>query len=151
MKATSILKNKWLIIAVACLCGALLGAFAAGFYYYQYEDLRSRISGVLTYVDIGIDYGNLTRVWHNHTETLSGATIFDVTKRVANVNYTVSTGSTYIRAINGVDEQGSYGWTFWMWNSTSQTWFYPGGVDKYVLVGNEVLMWYYQNNFSVPP
>ncbi len=136
---------------MACLCGALLGAFAAGFYYYQYEDLRSRISGVLIYVNIGIDYGNLTRVWHNNTETLSGATIFDVTKHVANVNYTVDISGTYITAINGFGEQGSYGWTFWMWNSTSKTWFYPGGVDKYVLVGNEVIMWYYQNSFSVPP
>ena len=147
----SILKNKWLIIAVACLCGALLGTLAAGFYYYQYEDLRSRISGVLTYVNVGIDYGNLTRVWHNHTEALSGATLFDVTKHIADINYNVSAWGTEITAINGRAKQGSYGWTYWVWNGTSSSWSIVwAGVDKYLIVGNEIFMWYYTDSFEPP-
>jgi hypothetical protein len=149
----SFLKNKWVVIAVACLCGALLGAFAAGFYYYQYEDLRSRISGVLTYVNVGIDYGNFTRVWHNHTEALTGATLFDVTKHVASVDYNVTILlGTEITEINGLRKQGSFGWTYWVRHSNSTSWeIVWTGVDKYVIVGNEIFMWYYTNGFNPPP
>jgi hypothetical protein len=148
----SILKNKWMIIAVASLCGAFLGALAAGFYYYQYEDLRSRIAGKLEYVDIGIDYGNLTRVWHNYTEALSGATLFDVTKHVSNITYAVSSWGTEVTAINGVTKQDTYGWTYWTWNRSNHSWeIVMAGVDKYVIVGNEIFMWYYTNSFEPPP
>lgn len=141
-----------MIIAVAGLCWALLAMLAAGFYYYQYEDLRGRIVGKLEYVDIGIDYGNTTRTWYNHTEALSGATLFDVTKHVANINYSVAMWSTEITTINNVAKQGSYGWTYWMWNKTSSSWsIIWEGVDKYVIVGSEIFMWYYTNNFNPPP
>jgi hypothetical protein len=145
-----------MIIALACLCGALLGTFAAGFYYYQYEDLRSRISGVLTYVDVGIDYGNSTRVWYNRTEALTGATLFDVTKHVANVDYNVTLAwGTEIIEINGLRKQpgfGGYGWTYWVRASNNTSWeIVMTGVDKYVIVGNEIFLWYYTNGFNPPP
>jgi hypothetical protein len=154
VKAVSILKNKWLVIAVACLCGAILGAFAAGFYYYQYEDLRSRIAPVTRYLDIGIDYGNTTRVWHNSTEALSGETLFAITKRIAKVDVNASGGSIEITAINGVAKKGSCGWFYWIWNTTTNnSWGYVWtAVDKYIIINNGTFMWQYVdwNNFKPP-
>lgn len=148
----SVLRNRWVILSVALLVVALLSSLAAGFYYYQYEDLRSRIAGKLEHLNIGIDYGNTTRIWFNQTEALSGATLFDVTKHIANINYTVESWGTYVTGINGKFAQGENGWTYWMRNGNSTGWeLVMEGVDKYVIVGNEVFMWYYGIMFNSPP
>ena len=142
-----------MIIAVACLCGALLGAFAAGFYYYQYEDLKTRIAPVTRYLDIGIDYGNTTRVWHNRTEALSGETLLTITNRIAKVDINASVLGTEITAINGVAKKGSRGWFYWIWNATSSSWGYVWtGADKYIIISNETFMWHYVdwNDFKPP-
>lgn len=142
-----------MIIAVASLCGALLGAFAAGFYYYQYENLRIRIAPVLRYLNIGIDYGNTTRAWYNRTEALSGETLLTITKRIAKINSTESALGTEITAINGLTKQGSHGWFYWFWNTTSNSWGYVWtSADKYIIINSEVFMWQYVdwNNFKPP-
>jgi hypothetical protein len=137
---------------MAVLCWALLASLGAGFYYYQYKDLRSRIAGKLEYVDVGVDYGNSTQTWYNNTETLSGMTLFDVTKHITNMTYTIGALGTKITAINNVSGQGNYGWTYWIWNSTSNTWSIVfEGADEYIIVGGEIFMWYYTNNFNPPP
>jgi len=141
-------------MAIAGLCGTLLGTLAAGFYYYQYEDLRSRIAHVTRHLDIGIDYENFTRVWHNRTEAFSGETLLNVTMRIANVNLTTTAYGTEINTINGVTKQGSHGWFYWIWNSTSNTWGYVWtGADKYIIIDNEIFMWHYVdwNDFKAPP
>jgi len=148
----SLLQNKWLIVSLALTCWALLASFAAGYYYYRYIDLQNRIGGEIVYVDIGIDYGNLTRVWHNNTKALTGTTLFDVTKHVANVTYTVGLYGTEILSINNVQKNDTFGWTYWRWNSTASAWEIVWlGVDQYIIVGGETFMWYYQSGFNPPP
>ena len=68
---------------------ALTASFLAGYYWLQHSDIRNRIGGAMIYVNVGIDYGNNTRTWHNDTKAITGATLFDVTKQVANVTYNV--------------------------------------------------------------
>lgn len=131
---------------------ALIASFMAGYYWLQYADLYNRIGGVLIYVNVGIDYGNETRIWHNSTKALTGATLFDVTKQVANITYYVSVYGTEVTSINGVSKQDSYGWTYWLRNSTSNSWeIVWESVDSYLIANGETFMWYYQSGFDPPP
>ena len=151
MKKLSILKNRWVIVSLVLACWALGASLTAGYYFLQYNDVVLRTGGVLVYVNIGVDYGNGTRTYYNDTKALTGETVFDVTKQVANVEYQVGSLGTYVTEINGVKSQGNFGWTFWPWNSTSQTWsFAHVGADAYSIANGETFMWYYQNGFNPP-
>jgi len=132
-------------------CWGLAASFFAGYYWLQYKDVVDRISGVLISVNIGIDYGNGTRTSHNTTKTVTGATLFDVTKQVSNVTYQVGVWGTEVVSINNVSKQGSFGWTYWIWNSTSLAWSIVWeNADKYRVTNEETFMWYYQNDFNPP-
>jgi len=131
---------------------ALTASFLAGYYWLQHSDIRNRIGSAMIYVNVGIDYGNNTRTWHNDTKAITGATLFDVTKQVANVTYNVGMYGTEIISINGVRKQGSFGWTYWILNSTSQSWsILWENADNYLVTNRETFMWYYQNGFNPPP
>ena len=146
------LENKWATVSLLFASWALITSFLTGYYWLRYTDIRSRIAGSLIYVNVGIDYGNNTRIWHNDTNAITGATLFDVTKQVANVTYQVGMFGTEIISINGVSKQGSFGWTYWIWNSTSQSWSIMWeNADNYLATNRETFMWYYQNAFDPPP
>jgi hypothetical protein len=134
---------------LACL--SLTATFFAGFYWYKYTDIQSRIGEGLILVTLGVDYGNGTREWHNGTKAFAGETLFDVTKQVMNVTYEVSSWGAFITAINNVSSQGSYAWLYWSFNSTSQTWSIGmEGVDARMVANQEAYMWYYTNGFNPP-
>jgi len=145
--------NKWVIISMALAFWALTASFIAAYYWLQYSDLNGRIGGVLIYVNLGIDYGNTTRIWHNNTKTLTRMTLFDLTKQVANITYQVGLyGGIEITSINGVGKRDSYGWTYWRWNSTSNSWdIIWESADSCLIANGETYIWYYQNEFNPPP
>lgn len=146
------LKNKWIIYSMVLASWALIASFLAGYYRLQYADIENRIGGVLIYVNVGVDYGNHTRTTYNDTKTLTGATLFDVTKQVANVTYQVGMMGTEVLSINNVSKNGSFGWTYWIWNATSQSWLIVWeNADTYKVASEETFMWYYQNDFNPPP
>ena len=148
----TVLKNRWMIYAMLFACWALAASFLAGYYWLQYKDVVDRISGVLISVNIGIDYGNGTRASHNNTEAVTGETLFDVTKQVSNVTYQVGVWGTEVVSIDNVSKQGSFGWTYWIWNSTSRSWSIVWeNADNYMVTNEETFMWYYQNDFNPPP
>jgi len=132
---------------------ALTASFFAGYYWLQYTDIRNRIGGAMIYVNIGADYGNNTRAWHNDTKAITGVTLFDVIKQVANVTYDVDpVYGTEIISIDGVSKQDFLGWTYWIWNGTSQSWsILWENADKYLVTNRETFMWYYQSGFNPPP
>ncbi len=145
-------KNKWAIVAMLMACWALGASFTAGSYWLQYTDVQERIAGVLVHVDIGVDYGNNTRTFYNNTKALTGATLFDVTKQVCNLTYQVGLFGTEVISINNVNKEGSYGWTYWIWNGTSLSWSIVwANADAYKVTNAETFMWYYQNAFNPPP
>jgi len=133
-------------------CWALSASFTAGYYWLQYNDVVNRIGGVLIYVNIGIDYGNDTRTFYNNTKALTGATLFDVTKQISNMTYQVGAYGTEVIAINDVNKQGKFGWTYWIWNSTGRSWSIVWeNADAYRVANGETFMWYYQDSFNPPP
>jgi hypothetical protein len=133
-------------------CWALIASFLTAYYWIQDADVRNRVAGVLISVDLGVDYGNGSRIWQNNTKGLTGQTLFDVTKQVANVTYQTGMLGTEILSINGVSKQGAFGWTYWVWNSTDHSYSIVWeNVDKHLVANEETYVWYYQNSFNPPP
>lgn len=133
-------------------CWALVASISAAYYWLQYRDVSDRISGVLIYVNIGVDYGNGTRTSYNNTKTLTGETLFDVTKQVSNTTYQTGAWGTEVTSINDVRKQGSFGWTYWIWNGTNRSWSIVWeNADQYKVTNGDTFMWYYQNDFNPPP
>ncbi len=132
---------------------ALLASFLAGYYYLQYSDVSNRVGGALIYVNIGVDYGNGTRVFSNDTRTVTGATLFDVTKQTFNVTYQVGVYGTEVTSIDGVAKvPNEVGWTYWVWNSTSSSWAIVWeGADNYKVASRETFMWYFQSGSEFKP
>lgn len=132
-------------------CWALIASFLGAYYWIQYSDIRDRIAGAVVSVDLGIDYGNGSRVWRNNTKALTGQTLFDVTKQNANVTYETKFLGTEILSIDGVAKMGGFGWTYWTWNGTSHSWSIVWeNADTYKVADQETFMWYYQNAFNPP-
>lgn len=147
----SFLKNKWMLFALAVLCWAIATSFLAGYYYHQYDDLSSKVTGDIITANLGINYGNGSRViWFNDTRISAGSTLLRLTNLVCSVNYTDSLSGATVNAINGVTNSNPNWWVWW--SASSYGWIF-GSVasDKYVVGQNETLLWYYQNITTFPP
>ena len=153
MKKLSMMKSKWAIAALILAIWALSASFFASYYWLQYSDLNQQVSGIRILVNIGVDYGNGTRTFHNDTKAFTGESVLTVTERVATVKTTSSSFGIYVTSIDGKAASGDYGWTYWPWNSTGNSWsFAPVGAAVYQIIVNEsTFLWYYQNSFNPPP
>ena len=147
------MKSKWTLATLLLAVWALTTSLIAGYYWLQYNDLSKQVSGLHITVNIGVDYGNGTRAYYNGTQAFTGETVLTVTERVAAVKTASSSLGTYVTSINGLEVQSDYGWTYWPWNSTGNSWdFAPVGADVYQVIANgSTFLWYYQNTFNPPP
>jgi hypothetical protein len=140
------LMNRWVLFALVALCWALAASFMAGYYYYEYGDLSSKVKQTIITANLGVNYGNGSATqWFNETKINAGSTLLDMTKLVTSVN---STGGL-MGAINGVSNSGG---KFWLWWSHSSFGWTLGsvGCDRYVVGVNETLVWYFEV-YSSPP
>ena len=144
------LKNKWFLISLIFLCWASVSTSFAGYYYYQYDLLLTK-SREIIHVNLLIDYGNGTRIWYNNTAVRKGATLLDVTIRVARVNFTFYVGmGSFVNAINNVWNKHPKYWMWWMWIKGTGWTEGPVAADKYVVSDGESLCWFYEDT-SVSP
>lgn len=150
-----VLRNKWALASIGLLCWAIVASSLSAYYYYQYTDLEARVGEAP--INLGIDYGNGTRIWYNGT---LGRTIYDA---MINAGWTIKSKDygpmgIYINAINGVEEEPSnykY-WGWWSW--TAYGWSHGGtACNKYVVSSGETILWYYSTvdpvtfEYSPPP
>jgi len=136
-------ENKWALAAICVLCWAIATSLTSGYYYYQYNDLVSRLEKSKASINLGIDYGNGTRVWFNGTK---GLTLYDAMLEAGwNVNGT-SYGAMgmYVKAINGVAESAEQSRYWGWWSLTDFGWAHGGSAcDKYLVSPGETILWYY--------
>lgn len=143
--------NKWILVALVVLCWALAASFMAGFYYYEYNDLSSKVKEAIIAANLGIDYGNGSALrWFNDTKINAGSTLLDLTKLVASVNYTLYSTGAFMNAIDGVWGSGG---KYWSWYSHSSFGWALGSVacDRYVVGMNETVVWVCSANPQPPP
>jgi len=136
------------------LCGLILSIYATIYYYNEYskyqnlytqavEELRQLKTHML--VNVLIDYGNGTLEWHNETQVPIGATLLNVTEKIADINYTVYPFGVFITEINGKGGESDYYWIWYFWNSTTAQWE-SGTVaaDIFVLHHGDTVSWVYE-------
>jgi len=134
--------SNWTLLALVTLCWALAASLTAGYYYYQYSDLFSKVKETIITVDLGINYGNGTAIrWLNETKINAGSTLLDLTKLVASVNYTESLSGASVSAINNVPNSDGKYWLWWSYSAYGWT-FGQVASDKYVVGQNETVVWY---------
>ena len=144
----------WFWVSLALLCGLIASGCISIYYYnesvkYQklynqaVKDLRHLKSHML--VNVLIDYGNGTQEWHNETRVPIGATLFDVTREIAKINYTKGQFGVLITAINGRGGKPGYYWLWYTWNSTSAEWeIGPVAADAFTLHHGDTVAWIYE-------
>jgi hypothetical protein len=134
--------NKWILLALVVLCWALTASLTAGYYYYQYSDLSSKVKETIITANLGINYGNGTAIrWLNETKINAGSTLFDLTKLAASVNYTENLLGVSINAIDNVPNSDGKYWLWWSHSTYGWT-FGQVASDRYVIGQNETVAWY---------
>jgi len=113
------------------------------------------IAGGRIHVNIGIDFGNGTRIWFNSTELRLGDTLFNATVKVIGVDYSVMQQlGVFINAIGGVSNNPGklMYWIWWYWDSEIGEWRLGSvGCDRYVLSDGSTVIWVYESVAQWPP
>jgi hypothetical protein len=152
VKTLAILKSKLILISMMLLLWAIVATFFAGYYWLQYQDFTGRIGGIPIEINIGVDYGNLTRTWHNNTKALTGMTLFKATKSAFDITYNTASGfGAYITSINGMAFNATHGWVWWKLDAYTFNWTRIDiGCDAYAVADNETFLWYYESGWPPP-
>jgi len=142
-------------VALALLVWSVTATAFAGYYYIQSKQLESTIKTVqhlILKVNVLINYGNGTKEWHNATLVPVGATVFNATLAVANIDYTLYGTDVMINSINGLQGTADTGWMWWIWDSSTTQWKSAlEAANKHILVDGDTIGWNYQNWASTTP
>jgi len=134
---------------------AVIATAYTGYYYMQYKQLENTLKtmqSLILKVNILINYGNGTTEWHNATLVPLGATVFNATSAVAEVDYTFYGADAMINSINGIQYTQDAGWIWWIWDSSTSQWKSTlEATNKHILTDGETIGWNYQNWMSTSP
>jgi len=148
-------KRTLAFAVLALTVWSLMATAYAGYYYMQYrqlEDTLKTMQSLVLKVNVLINYGNGTKEWHNNTLVAIGATVFNATLAVADIDYSMWGEYVLINSINGIQGTQDKGWIWWIWNrSTSQWQSTIEAANKHVLVDGDTIGWNYQNWASTTP
>jgi hypothetical protein len=130
--------------------GALYFSQQASTLESENEYLRSRLGSVSETVNVGIDFGNGTRLWYNDTYVPVGSSIFNATYistggRLASQVYSLGNVSeVFVTGILGLSGNSS---SYWLWyyldNSTHQWAEAALGADSFLAVQGGTYLWNY--------
>ena len=142
-------RQFWAWASALLLCTTIVGAYSTLYFWGQSESIRSNYDSLLRelenltiLVNIKIDYGNGTVLWHNSTRVPLEASLLMATKTVATVEYSISDFGAFVTKINGVegDTKHFWGWLYFDRNTTSWS-FGPVGSDKWILHDGDPVSW----------
>lgn len=141
---------------LATLVWASLATILLSHYYLRFQEiakLTREYEAVTMKVNIYIDYGNETRVWHNNTIVPVGFTLLNATELIANVDVDYTIYGASINALDGVASglEEKY-WIWWRWDATTSDWIMGEvAADQHLLSPEETLAWAYQSCETWPP
>ncbi len=151
-------KRTLALTTLAILVWAVSTTSLFGYYYLRLQDyvqLTREYEAITMKVDIFIDYGNETKVWHNNTIVPLGFNLLNTTELVADVNSNNWPGlGVFIDSINGVENnpEDAKSWFWWHWDATSTKWILGEiGADQHILHEEEAVAWTYRSYIEWPP
>lgn len=130
--------------------GELLNKYYELFNLLTLRELSTTVSETVTLtVNICIDYGNGTIEWHNDIKVPAGSSLFQVTQKIAVINYTyypsMKPGHILVDSINNWNETGGY-WIWFYWNEEKQDWIFgPVGCDAWMLEDGGLYKWKFEH------
>lgn len=137
------------IATVIMFIWAIISTALAVNYYFLYSQDEALISSIKTKtptisVNLLIKFDNGTKKWYNNTTVPLGSSLFNATKKIANINYTQYPFGVYITGINGIIENKQQNKYWFWWYYSGNTWYMgPVAADKYIVSNNEILAWVY--------
>jgi hypothetical protein len=156
------LKNGLSVLSAALLALFILSSGIAVYFYLdsvdanrRYRSLLSELEGVSLEINLLIDYGNGTQIWHNKTLLPIGATLLNATLKVSrSVEYIGSDMGVFVNGIDGVGtkivKKGHY-WLWWRFDWAQGEWMLgETAADRYVLQRGDTLAWVYEDTSTYP-
>jgi len=152
------MKNIWMWISTALLCTTIASASMAFNYQSQlkkqeaqYQELLSDIDALqvdlndLTiFIDVKIDYGNSTIVWHNNTRVPLNVDLLTATQFISKVEYSTGEFGAYVTEINDVGGDADKYWLWHYYDKDKSEWQVgPVASDAWVLHNGDKLSWIY--------
>jgi hypothetical protein len=137
---------KW--IAAVFLCTTIIGGATSIYYMNKFNALKTDFESTIRdleeftiLVNLLIDYGNGTIIWHNNTRLLAGTDLIAATDMVADIEYTESEWGVFLNTINGVG--GDLG-AWWLWYFYLEGWqMGQVGADQRILHDGDIISWVY--------
>jgi len=152
-------KRTLAFATLAILVWAALTTSLFGYYYLRFQEyvsLSHDYEAVTMRVNIAIDYGNGTKVWHNSTLVPLGFTLLNATELVADINYTnwPELEAVFIDSIDAVENnvEEAKSWFWWRWDKTTSQWILGEvGANQHILHYRDLVAWAYQSYAAWPP
>lgn len=142
---------KWLTAIFLC---TTIGVGGLSLYYHNqledvtrnYENLLIEIKELTILVDVRLDYGNETIIWFNDTRLPIGASLFNATEMIAQIEFSETDLGVFISSIDGVGGDDGMFWVWDYYDSSLGEWVYgPVGSDKWILHDGDRVSWKYSS------
>ena len=135
--------------------GRLLDEYYELFNLLAIRELSLVLSETVTLVvNICVDYGNETITWCNETMMPAGSSLFQLTQKIAKINYTyyslMKPGHILMDSINDqkayVGYSEGWSWIWYYWDDDEQNWI-PGpvGCDAWMLKNGGIYRWTFEH------
>jgi len=156
------LKKGVSVLSAALLVFLILASGVAVYFYLdnveahrRYNSLLSELEGVSLEVNLLIDYGNGSLVWHNKTLLPIGATLLNATLKVSrSVEYIGSDMGVFVTGIDGVGTKivkKGYYWLWWRFDKAQGKWVLgETAADRFILQRGDTLAWVYEDTSAYP-
>lgn len=106
-------------------------------------------------INVCIDYENGTMNWHNETSMPAGSSMFQLTQKIAEVNYTyypsMKPGHILVNSINDKETRiigysEGWSWIWYYWDDSEQNWISgPMGCDAWMLKNSGNYKWKFEH------
>jgi hypothetical protein len=168
-------KKAFTYVALAMLVWAVSSTAIAGYYYTQYNiyqkeyrsiasdfnalsgtigNLSDVMESISLRVNILVNYGNGTNVWHNNTALPVGSTAFTAILGVADVRYKDSGADLgiLVTSVDGLTNNSTQGWFYWYRDVEKSEWVLPDySCAKYILHRGDTIAFAYESYMTWPP
>jgi hypothetical protein len=136
-------RRTLIALTLALLIWSVAASYVAVYYFTQYTDTTTKLSGVSVKVNICINYANGTRIWYNNTLVPVGASAFNATVAVVKVESTYYSGiGEFVKSIGGVTGNSTQYWSFWYYKQSNWT-YSEVGASAYILHQGDIIGWRY--------
>jgi hypothetical protein len=114
----------------------------------QNDYLRSRLGSVSETVNVGVDFGNGTRLWYNNTYVPVGSSVYNATyvatggRMTAEVYTFGNVSEAFVTGILGVNGSSTSYWIWYYFDNSSLSWSEASvGADVFLSVQGGIYLW----------